>query len=205
MSRRKGNWIHRKAGSCYYWSMVFVFASAMLLLLFLKFSLLMFSLACMSFYLSLSGKRAIKMREKMSSSSVDLWLPIAGVSVGLGILVYSGIIVGLSNFASAPICISCMALALLQMAMPIQDLLKLGKPWDRTYFILKHLKSSIGSMAAIVTAFLAQNMQKDIQPWIALLVPSLLALALGTYWYRRVKNPDTKKGFLITETPSIQY
>lgn len=205
VSRKKGNWIHRKAGSCYYWSMAFMFASAMLLLLFLKFSLLMFALACMASYLSISGKRAIKLGYKTGYTWMDLWLAIGGVSIGLGILVYSGLVVGLSNFASTSVCLACVLLGILQAIIAFQDLMKLGKPLDKTYIILKHMKSSVGSMAAITSAFLAQNLQKEIQPWVALLVPSLLALALVNYWCKRVKSSGIKKGFLITETPPIPY
>jgi uncharacterized membrane protein len=209
MLAKKGGKIHKFWGNVYYWSMFGVFITTLILFalrpgqLKLQFFL---CIAILSFYLTFSGDRVLKMKKNATQATLydRLAAAIALVS-GLAMLGYAGYsVVFLQNYFIT-ILFTVFGLGLTLNARQDWQLFSGKVESEKMHWYFGHISKIMGAYIATITAFcvnMTRYLPEDssvylqLIPWLS---PGIL-LGVGTAYYskrqREKRNLPVRYGFL---------
>ena len=209
MIARKGGKVHKFWGNIYYWSMFGVFSTTLMLFalrpgqLKLQFFL---CIAILSFYLTFSGDRVLKMKKNATQATLyDRLAAAVALTCGLAMLVYAGYaIIVLQNYFIT-ILFTVFGLGLTTNARKDWQLFTGTIPSEKMHWYFGHISKIMGAYIATVTAFCV-NMTRylpadasvylQLIPWLS---PGLF-LGIGTSyyikWQREKRQLPVKYGFI---------
>ena len=191
----KGNKLHRKSGIIYFWSMVVIFLTSLLAIVFFKFNIFLFGISMLSFFTSFSGYRALKRKKPNQVKWYDKLVAYLGVISGLGLIIYGGYVFFYFNNIGLPIL--CIVFGLLLATNAYKDVKHFKKEeYERLWWWFHHLNMMMAAFIATVTAALVNNIYKVIQlgawDFVFWLLPTVILVPLIVRW-----NNYYKKKFKI--------
>ena len=80
---KRGGALHKKVGAAFYWSMFWVFISALLIIIFVRFSAFLLVIAIFSWYMTFSGVRVLKLKKTKKAQPIDWTAAILTLIAGL--------------------------------------------------------------------------------------------------------------------------
>lgn len=191
MLTKKGAYKHRLAGRYYTYSMGVVFVTAVVVA-YLKSLTFLFMIAFFSFYLVLSGYRALRWKRLAIDGKVVTldW----GIQIGAGItaalLIAWGLwqVVNQSFFGAVGIVFGAIALARVKQTI---DGFR-NPPEDKSYWLYSHIIGMSAGYVATLTAFLVVNIHflPQIIVW---LLPTVIGVPLIVRVVRQIKSANEQK------------
>lgn len=190
MAVRKGGRWHRACGRAYFYSMILVCATAVIMAFIEPNDLWLALIAVFSFHMIASGYRALylkKLHEGLRPDRVDLLLHgIAGlVNAGLLIWGMSHLLMGVKD-ARAVLFTIFGAIGMFMVFRYLNEFYK--RKHDRREWFYGHLTGFLGGYIATLSAFSAVNLSWIHPAWLRWLWPTLIgapAIALLRLHYRR--------------------
>lgn len=198
MLTRKGGLLHRRAGRYYFYSMVIVFTTAVVVA-YLKSLAFLFMVAFFSFYLVLSGYRALRWKKRTADTLVAKadWIIqiVAGVTAAVLLAWGAYQVIYGSMFGTVAIIFG--GIALLRVWQTTRSFIT--PPDDKAYWLYAHIIGMSGGYIATLTAFLVVNVHflPSVLVW---LLPTVVGVPLIISVLRRIrakKNPENRKKTLL--------
>lgn len=190
---KKGGKLHRQVGQIFFWSMFWVFISAILIVSFIRFNAFLMVIAVFSFYMAFSGVRVLTIKKTMKAAPIDWVASIFTMLFGLGMIIM-GINYQLENNWSSVIGYLCFFFGFFTTQtgwVNFNGFRKLHKA-EKMWWWFAHMNSMTGSLIASITAFLVQNGRffnlPDEMGWVPWILPALVGLPLGSYWARKYRK-----------------
>lgn len=170
---KKGGKTHRKGGLVFFWAMMFVVATGIVLGVY-RFNIFILTIAVFSFYMVFTGRRSLAFKKTLEPKTKDWAAGIICLLIALYML-YLGI-VNLFKIGFAGAVPMLLVFGFFLAWMCISDLIYYrSKKWEKGAWLLHHIGRMSGSYIATSTAFLVVNI--SFQPeWIIWLLPT----AVGT-------------------------
>lgn len=209
MAVAKGGKAHRRWGLVYFWSMIAVNGSALLLLTW-RFNIFLFGITVLTLYSVVTGYRALRRKRPTVTGQRPTWFDWSFASMAL--LMGSGLfgwgVATLFGFTAALIP-TAERLVIIMGVLPIVFGLSIGQsaltdlrlyrnaPTDRNWWWYYHMERMVGSYIGLFTALMVQQVGPRMPgsvAWIVWVAPSLIGTILLTRWiasYRR-KFASTK-------------
>lgn len=192
---KKGGPIHRQIGKVYFWSMFTIFATAMLMLVLVRFNLFLLVVAIFSFYMSFSGYRVLRRKKLGEQTWIDWSGAIISLIAGIGIFIYGGLgLFGFINIYASALVYLCLFFGFFtaQTAWGDIKIFKKKNLEDKMWWLYHHIQAMVGSFIAAVTAFLVQNGQglipfPDFQ-WLIWVLPAMMGVPIITLWIRKYRR-----------------
>ncbi len=191
---KKGGKIHRKGGLIYYWSMMVVVITG-LILGSLSFNIFILTIAVFSFYMIFTGRRILGNKKEVRAQFIDwffclLCLIIASFMLYLGISNFFRI-----GFAGSVPMLLVFGFFLGWMCLEDVQLMR-RKTFVKGSYLIKHIGRMGGSYIATSTAFLVVNI--DFSPqWIIWLLPTVIGTPMITIgsknWSKKLGLKKSKK------------
>lgn len=186
---KKGQKWHNKSGIIYYWGMIAVVLTG-LVLGFYRMNIFILTIAVFSFYMVFTGRRTLAFKKELNPIFIDWFFNILCLLIGLFML-YLAII----NFTRIGFSGSVPMLAVFGFFltwMCLEDLrLFIKKKYQKGQWLLTHIGRMSGSYIATSTAFLVVNVHFEPQ-WIIWLLPTAVGTPLiimaTRKWRKRFKN-----------------
>lgn len=200
MLTRKGGQAHRRYGRIYYWGMVIIFVTAVILLVFLRWNLFLMTISVVSFYQAWTGYRALSRKTPGLVSRMD-WLVAVGSGIFGLLLIINAALVLLNALPAAlmpapEVRVLTGALSMIfgfitvQVAWKDIQIFRLH-PQDKQWWWYHHMSNMGGSYIAAVTAFLVQNGTRFLPAeiaWILWLLPMAIGVPAFVYWEARYRG-----------------
>jgi uncharacterized membrane protein len=163
---RKGGKGHRLVGLIYFWSMAWIFISAILLISFVRFNFFLLVIGVFSFYLSFSGYRVIKRKKAGQETLIDWSAAIITMIAGIAIVVYGS----LGYFRSGqigPFVILCLFFGVFTFLTALADvrIFQQQEFQQKKWWMKHHLRAMSGSYIAGITAFSVQMGSRYLLHW----------------------------------------
>lgn len=170
---KKGKKKHIISGNIYFWSMLVVIISG-LIVGWYRNNLFLQAIAVFSFYMAFTGKRLLRYKVKINPQPIDWFVNAVAIGVAMAMLYFSIKIMLKAGFAGpAPM---LLVFGSILLAMSGGDLLKMiGKKLVSNAWLYDHIGRMGGSFIATVTAFLVVNIHFD-PGWVLWFLPT----AIGT-------------------------
>jgi len=190
---KKGGKLHKQVGAISYWSMFWIFVSAILLVSFVRFSFFLLIIAVFSYYLAFSGVRSLKMKRTGKAALVD-WIA-GGVTAAFGItLIGYGLFRTVTTGSFGVLEILCLFFGFFTANtayINLKSYRDIGKQ-EKMWWWLAHMNNMNGSLIACITAFLVQNGRIFDLPnsltWLPWVLPALAGTPLTAYWARKYRK-----------------
>jgi uncharacterized membrane protein len=195
MLTKKGGPLHQRAGRYYFYSMVGVFITAVVVA-YLKSLTFLFMVAFFSFYLVLSGYRALRWKKLAVDgivATVDWIIQLAAGLTAAVLLAWGAYqVIHGSMFGSVAIVFG--AIALLRVWQTTRSFRT--PPDDKLYWLYAHIIGMSGGYIATLTAFLVVNVHfmPSVIVW---LVPTLIGVPLIISVLRRIRAKHQKKSVAV--------
>ena len=171
---QKGRKVHQKAGLTFFFGMIMVCVSAILISL-MKDNRFLLHIGIFSFYLVYSGYRSIK--NKSLNPSIMDWVLLLTTFANCLAMVLSGqlvlIVFGVLGTSLAA-----------QDAKLFYDIIK-QKEILKNKWLLRHISMMLGGYIATFTAFLVVNISLESLPWLPWLLPTIVGTPLIAYWTKK--------------------
>ena len=190
---KKGGKLHRQVGGASYWSMFWIFVSALLLVSFVRFNFFLLIIAVFSYYMAFSGVRTLKIKKTGKVAMLD-WVACGlTIAFGLSLFGYGLYRITIMGNAGALSILSLLfgfftANTARQNLNIYRNIHKSHKMW----WWLAHMNNMNGSLIACITAFLVQNGRIFDLPnslnWLPWVLPAMAGAPLTAYYankYRR--------------------
>ncbi|MCE7995017.1 MAG: hypothetical protein HEP71_23770 [Roseivirga sp.] len=190
---KKGGKLHRQVGKIFFWSMFWIFASAILIVSFVRFSPFLLVIAVFSFYMAFAGVRVLTIKKTMKAAPIDWAAAVITMGFGIAMLIM-GVNYQLGSAWSSVLGYLCLFFGFFTAQTgwvnfkTFKNLEKAEKMW----WWLAHMGSMVGSFIASITAFLVQNGRIFNLPnelgWVPWILPALIGVPLSAYYgnkYRR--------------------
>ena len=183
---KKGGKLHRQVGRVFYWSMFWIFISALLIISFVRFNAFLLVIAVFSWYMTFSGVRVLKMKKTMKAQKID-WIAafitlIAGICfIGMG-LNYQ-----LQESWSSVVGYLCFFFGFFTTQTAWENIkgFRRGVDQEKMWWWFAHMNSMCGALIASITAFAVQNGQIFKLPsemmWLPWIIPTLVGAPLISY------------------------
>lgn len=187
---KKGQNIHIKSGRIYYWSMMTVIITAVIVSTFRENAFLQ-SIAVFSFYLAFTGKRLLRYKKAISPKPIDWIISSIALVVAIGMLIAAIKIMLQIGFAgAAPV---LLVFGFFLFSMSIQDLIKMKrKKFVKNAWLFDHIGRMSGSFIATSTAFIVVNFSMT-PAWILWLLPTAIGTPMifrvSARWRKKLKAP----------------
>ena len=204
MVLRKGGASHRLWGKVYYWSMAWIFASTVILVL-LRPNIFLLAVGVLSFYSAFTAVRVLRMKrpERDRPTIVDwagLWVALA---IGSAVIIWGAVLAGGlvqrevpggSRLAFAGLGIF-FGISVVRLAL--DDLRRFrSPPTEPKFWWYHHMGNMLGSYIGALTAFMVQTVSRwmggveALAPytWVVWVLPAAIGTPLITHWinsYRR--------------------
>jgi hypothetical protein len=172
---RKGGKRHVKVGLVYYWAMLVVVFTGIIIGTY-RGNVFILSIAVFSFYMVYTGRRLLSYKKEVKPTSADWWVATLSLLIAFAMLAFGGYILFLKGFVGiAPM---LLVFGGILMSMVVGDMRKMWKKlWTREAWLLDHIARMGGSYIATTTAFLVVNIY--IQPqWLVWLLPTFVGTPL---------------------------
>ncbi len=190
---KKGGKLHRQVGGASYWSMFWIFVSALLLVSFVRFNFFLLIIAVFSYYMAFSGVRTLKIKKTGKVGLID-WIA-GGLTVAFGVWLFGYGLYRITALGNSG------ALSMLSLFFGFfttntaylnlktyRDFHKQEKMW----WWLAHMNNMNGSLIACITAFLVQNGRIFDLPsslgWLLWVLPAMAGAPLTAYWARKYRK-----------------
>ncbi|GAB3893927.1 DUF2306 domain-containing protein [Spirosoma agri] len=191
MLTKKGGPRHRRAGRYYTYSMAVVFVTAVVVA-YLKSLSFLFMIAFFSFYLVLSGYRALRWKRLAIDgkvSSLDWGIQIGAGITALVLLGWGvGQLIGQNFFGSVGIVFGGIALVRVKQTI---DRFR-TPPEDKAYWLYSHIIGMSAGYVATLTAFLVVNVH-FLPPIVVWLIPTVIGVPLIVRVVRRIRAANEQK------------
>ncbi|MAC96300.1 MAG: hypothetical protein CMC96_12470 [Flavobacteriales bacterium] len=184
---KKGQNIHIKSGRIYYWSMMTVIITAVIVSTFRENAFLQ-SIAVFSFYLAFTGKRLLRYKKAISPKPIDWIISSIALVVAIGMLSAAINIMIQYGFAGeAPV---LLIFGFFLFSMCFQDLIKMKrKKFVKNAWLFDHIGRMSGSFIATTTAFIVVNFSMT-PAWVLWLLPTAIGTPLifmvSAKWKRKI-------------------
>lgn len=174
---KKGQKIHLKSGLIYYWSMMAVVITGLILGTY-RSNIFILTIAVFSFYMVFTGRRILGNKKEVRALLLDWTATLVCLSIGLFML-YLGIFNAFRiGFAGAVPMLLVFGFFLSWMCIEDVKLMR-SKQFKKGAYLIKHISRMGGSYIATSTAFLVVNI--DLQPqWIIWLLPTVIGTPMIT-------------------------
>ncbi len=193
----KGARLHRRLGMAYFYCMLYVFVSALVILIFYRFQFFLVVIAVFSFYMCFSGYRVLKCKKTGKATLLDK--VAAGLTVMFGIgLIGVGVYLVVESNTLLGILSIIFGAATLRAAWNDIRIFRMEEIKDKRWWWYHHMQAMIGSLIAALTAFLVQNGSKFLPipgnyQWIFWLLPAAIGTPLIIIWIRRYRAQFQKE------------
>ncbi|MEQ8624936.1 MAG: hypothetical protein RJQ00_12315 [Vicingaceae bacterium] len=171
IATKKGSKQHITSGNIYFWSMLSVIITG-LVVGFFRNNIFLQSIAIFSFYMAFTGKRFLRNKKEISPKSIDWFVGVLSALVGLSMLGFGVYFLIKIGFRSAVPML--LVFGFLLSWMTLEDLKRLYyKQFVKGAWLLKHISRMGGSFIATSTAFLLVN--TSVEPvWVMWLLPTFI-------------------------------
>jgi uncharacterized membrane protein len=188
---RKGSNLHRQLGKVYFWSMFWIFISALLIVSFIQFSFFLTIIAVFSFYLAYSGYRVLKLKKTMKPELIDWIASIIAMIVGASLFIYGVIMHTQSNFILGNLSTIFGFFTARTGLVNFNGFRKIHQQ-EKMWWWFAHMGSMSGSLIAAITAFLVQNGRifgvSENLNWALWILPSIVGTPLIFYWVNKYRK-----------------
>lgn len=183
---KKGQKRHILSGSIYFWSMLSVIITG-LVVGFYRNNLFLQAIAIFSFYMAFTGKRVLRYKKEIKPTAIDWSMNLLAMFVSAGMLTWGILILIQRGFVGAAPML--LVFGTLLFSMTLNDARKMWKKnLVKNAWLLDHISRMGGSFIATSTAFLLVN--TSIEPvWVMWLLPT----AIGTPLIIQASNKWRKK------------
>ncbi len=181
MFSQKGNRLHNRTGRLYVWCMIIVAGTALLMCGLQPFKMLrlfLTGIAVLSFYLCVTGWRAIK-QKKSGPALTDKLLTYVTLVVSVAMMGFGAYLMALNGATFFPILF--VFFGGLTFSFARQDYRQFNRSSEKMHWFFQHFTRMGGSYIATFTAFLVNNMTRivpaDAPEWIGLagwIAPSVI-------------------------------
>lgn len=190
---KKGGKLHRQVGQVFYWSMTWIFISALLIISFVRFNFFLLIIAVFSYYMNFSGVRVLKLRHSLKPMWYDWAAAIITILFGLSLFG-----VGINIFATrgtgqmiAYLCLFFGFFTAQTGALNLRGLLKVNRQ-ERMWWWFAHMNSMCGALISSITAFLVQNGEIFNMPnnysWSLWVLPAFVGIPLMSFWANKYRK-----------------
>lgn len=169
MLARKGKKLHRYSGKVFYFSMLAVTVSAILLAIF-KDSKFLLHIGIMALYMNVSGFRAVKRPDPLLF--FDWLLIVMGAANGVWMISSGNLIL---------IIFGAISLFLVILDLVYFRMIK-TRGFDPSLRFTRHIRLMLGAYIATSTAFLVVNVSEFKYPVLLWLLPTIMITPLIIYW-----------------------
>ena len=172
---KKGSRPHIKSGNIYFWSMLSVIITG-LIVGFFRNNIFLQAIAIFSFYMAFTGKRVLRYKKEIRPTALDWSMNVLALLVSILMLAWGILILIQHGFVgAAPMLI---VFGGLLFSMTLNDSRKLWKKkFVKNAWLLDHISRMGGSFIATSTAFLLVN--THIEPvWVMWLLPTVVGTPL---------------------------
>lgn len=191
MFNQDGGKLHRKSGIIYFYSMLVIFVSSIILSI-VRENWFLFMVGIFSCYLVMTGYRALALKmlhRGQKAEKIDWIIVIAAFLAGIGLMVMGvwmfwsqGNSFGLVPFIFGGTMLSGVKEDYKRFTVP---------PTEKNHWLLKHICGMMGGYIATLTAFLVQNVQTN-PSFIAWLAPSVFITPIIIYSTNKIKKGKSK-------------
>lgn len=191
MFNQDGGKLHRQSGIIYFYSMMVIFVSSIVLSI-VRENWFLFMVGIFSGYLVLTGYRALKLKmlhRGQKAESIDWFILFISLLAGVGLMAMGvWLLWSKSNsFGLVPIVFGGVMLSGVK-----EDYKRFTvPPTEKNHWLLKHISGMMGGYIATLTAFLVQNVHID-PNFIVWLAPSVLVTPIIIYSTRKIKKGKSK-------------
>ncbi len=196
----KGGKAHRYIGLVYYWAMLSIFVTAVVIVAAFKFSFFLLGIAILSFYTCFSGYRVLKRKAPGSQTTIDWAAAIITLVAGL---IFAGYGLYCLMFTTGNVAVGAMAtgFGLMTVYFGRTDIkLFTNTPKDRLWWLYHHIGNMCGSFIAAFTAFLVQNNELMFTPstaWLGWVVPTIIGTPVITVYIRKYKRKGRERRRMV--------
>lgn len=179
MIAQKGLAVHKKSGLIFYYSMLISSITAMVVAFMPNHqSPFLFAVGVFSLYFVLTGKRALRFKNKNPDLKIDKW--ISGIMIFTGILMISLPII-ISKSVNVVLCV----FAVVGIIFSFKDLILYKNPERlRKKWLKLHLGKMIGAYISATTAFVVVNQfLPGLYGWF---IPGIVGGIFITYWLKKL-------------------
>lgn len=189
MLTRKGGLWHRRWGKAYFWSMVVVVLTAVLMSL-VRFNPLLLLIAVFSFYLAFSGYRVLYRKTPQQRARVGDWSAATLMSAGGAVQIAYGIYLLLTTSLG----IVAIVFGILGLSLAVSDIRSfLRPPVDKRAWWYSHMTSMLAAYIATVSAFSVVNFHflPPVARWLWATVVGTIGIVIWTrYYQKRFRRTD---------------
>lgn len=182
---KKGAKKHIKGGQVYFWSMLIVIVSGLIVGVY-RGNIFLQTIAVFSFYMAFTGKRCLRYKKEIKPTALDWFASILSLLVA-SFMLYLGIkaILKIGFAGAVPM---LLVFGMMLFAMSFGDLRKMkSKKFVKNAWLYEHISRMGGSFIATSTAFLLVNIQ--IEPvWVMWLLPTVVGTPMIVLASRTWKN-----------------
>lgn len=172
MVRQDGGLVHRRAGIIFFWGMM-VLAFTGVIMSVLHSSLFLLMIGAFSFYLTFTGYRALKLKKLHRGQKAETkdWAALVVCALfGIGMIGRGGYLVTHGESFG----IVSMVFGGILMLRIVSDYKRFTKPYtDKKVWLYVHIGNMMGAYIAAFTAFLVQNVHLS-PAWIVWLAPTIV-------------------------------
>ena len=183
---KKGGKLHRQVGLVFYWSMFWIFISALLIISFVRFSAFLLVIAVFSWYMTFSGVRVLKLKKTMMAKPVDWTAAIITLLSGL-FFIGMGFSYQLKAEWSSVVGYLCFFFGIFTAQTAWENIkgFRRGANQEKMWWWFAHMNSMCGALIASITAFTVQNGEIFKLPsemmWLPWVVPTIIGSPLIAY------------------------
>ncbi len=190
MLTQKGGKSHRRWGKIYFWAMAVVAATATVVVFAFGATFFLFLVAIFSFYLALTGYRALYRKRPQAGDKpglLDWAASCTALAGGLGLVAWGALLLyaGDSREGFAPVPIALGTIALLTAGGDLRSFVR--QPTEKYHWWFRHMRGMLTAYIATVTAFSAVNFTflPVIVRWMWPTVVGSLGLTVWIAYYKR--------------------
>jgi len=191
MINQDGGKLHRKAGIIYFYSMMVIFVSSIILSI-VRENWFLFMVGIFSFYLVSTGYRALKLKmlhRGQKAAKIDWIILVMSLLAGLGLVIMGlWLITAKDNsFGVVP-----MVFGFVMLSGVKQDYKRFTiPPTQKNHWLMKHISGMMGGYIATLTAFLVQNVNTN-PSFIAWLAPTVIITPWIFYSINKINKGKSK-------------
>lgn len=186
ITRKKGDKVHKSIGKVFYFSMLFVGISS-LVLAYLHTNYFLFMVGVFTLYMVVYGQRYLKLKQQKASKSLKIeWTISIFMLLTVLLIIGIGIMTILKSNLFGIVFITFGSIGLVFIR---QDFINFkSKSTVNNYWLIGHLQRMTGSFIAAFTAFLVVNLKylpEQLPGFIYWLLPTVLTTPLIIKWSRQ--------------------
>lgn len=193
---KKGQRLHRKAGSIYFWAMTLVFITGIIVAGY-RFNRFLLLIAFLSYYSVFSGVRFLQLKNLHIDQNPKWYDWAAGILNGIANIIFIGMGIFYlfktnSNLPGALLSIGFGIGGLMISYANLKPFVK--RPSTAYHWYLAHIGNMMGGYIATLTAFLSTMVTRFelMNPFLAFALPALIGVPILLYYQHKIENSFTK-------------